>query len=69
MTYFYRVKNAPSLQGTEPLRKAAMLVFLASQEFGVRNVANFLYKETGVSNSYLFSRANRKRYTDLIYEN
>jgi hypothetical protein len=30
-----------------------MLVFLASQEFGVSNVRNFLYEATGVSNSYL----------------
>ena len=67
LTYFSKVKNAPLLQGTEPLRKAATLVFLASREFGVPNVAKFLYKETGVS-TYLSLLDNRKKYTDPIYD-
>jgi hypothetical protein len=68
LTCFHIVKNVPSLQSVEPLRKSAMLVFLASKEFGVSNVKNFLYEATGVSNSYL-SKLDIRIYTDLIYKN
>jgi hypothetical protein len=47
-----------------------MLSFhLASKEFGVSNVKNFLYEATGVSNSYLSKLDICKIYPDLIYKN
>ncbi len=62
--YAQRIRNNPLLEGREPLSTASVLVYLASKEFHVERVANYIHDETGVSRSYL--SLHYREYRDLI---